>query len=448
MKLMANRREFLKKTSATGFAYWAGSASTLAASQSPNEKINVGMIGCGGKGYTNLLMVSVQGANVVALCDVDENRAVQAYKFKADVKRYHDFRQMLDKQNDLDAVVVSTPDHTHAAAAVMAMKLGKHVYCEKPMAHSVHEARVMTRTAAETKVATQMGNQGHAGKTLRHAVKLVQEGVIGKVREFHAWTNRPNWPQGIDRPTDQMPVPPHLKWDLWLGPARQRPYHDAYLPSKWRGWWDFGTGALGDMACHVIDLGFSALKLRHPTSVEAEIPALHTETAPKWSIIRYDFPARGDLPPVKFTWYDGGKKPDPALIGVQNLPSNGSLLIGDEGKMYVPETYGARYRLLPKEKFADRQDALQIPPHEMSKLEEITMAASHCREWIDACKGGPPAGSNFVDHSGLLTEVVLLGNVAMRTGKRLEWDGPNMKAKNCPEADQYLRPELRKGWEL
>ena len=448
MKRTSNRRQFLKCNSAFGVGFWIGANHALAESRSANDKLNIAMIGCGGKGSTNLLLFSRPDTNIVALCDVDDQRGAQGFALHPAAKRYHDFRELLDKQKDIDAVVISTPDHTHAAAAIGAMKLGKHVYCEKPMAHSVHAARMMTRAAAETNVATQMGNQGHAGKTLRRAVQLVQEGVIGKVREFHAWTNRPSWPQGMDRPTAAMPVPPGLLWDLWLGPAPERPYHEAYVPFKWCGWWDFGTGALGDMACHVIDLGFWALQLGYPISVEAEVSMIHDESAPSWSIIRYEFPARGDLPPVKFTWYDGGKQPDPALVDGQIMPSHGSLLIGDQGKMFVPETYRARFLLLPLEKFADLQDPTTKPTDKISKLEEISMATNHCHEWVAACKGGPPAKSNFVDYAGLLTEVVLLGNVAMRVGKRLEWDGPNMKAIDCPEADRFVRRVYRNDWML
>ncbi len=442
------RRDFLRRTSLAGAGFWVGARAATVHAKSPNEKLNIGMIGCGGKGWTNLLLLTGQGHNIVALCDVDEKRAARAFRMKPKAKRYHDFRKMLEARKDLDAVVVSTPDHTHAAASVMAMRLGKHVYCEKPMAHSIHESRLMTQVAAETKVATQMGNQGHAGANLRRAVKLVQAGTIGKVREFHAWTNRPTWPQGIDRPAEVMPVPEHIEWDLWLGPAPKRGYHEAYAPHKWRGWWDFGTGALGDMACHVADLGFWALKLGYPTHVEAEVSAIHPETAPKWSIVRYAFPARGDLPPVNLTWYDGGKKPDPSLADGEPIPSNGSLLIGDEGKLFVPETYGAKHVLLPREKFADPATSENNKPNWMERLGEASAAMRQFAEWVMACKGGRAAKSNFVDYAGLLTEVVLLGNVAIRTGTKLEWDAAAMKAGNCPEANQYIHPAFRDGWNL
>jgi predicted dehydrogenase len=343
---------------------------------------------------------------------------------------------MFDKQKDLDAVVISIPDHSHAPAAIMAMQLGLHVYCEKPMAHSIYEARLMAHAARKYKVATQMGNHGHAGGVLRKAVNAVRQGALGDVREFHAWTNRPTWPQGIDAPTTAETVPAHLNWDLWLGPAADRPYHSAYMPRKWRGWWDFGTGALGDMACHVADLGFWALDLGYPTSVEAESSEIKPHSAPSWSVIRYEFPARGEKPPVTMTWYDGGKRPDPALVGEKKLPDNGSILVGDKGTLYVPETYGAKTEWLPKEEFAA-----------MDKVEmTIPYSPGHYAEWVEACKGGPPAWSNLADYGGLLTEAVLIGNLALRVGKKIEWDGPAMRSTNCPEAEAFVRTEPREGW--
>lgn len=435
MKRSSNRRQFLKNSALAGAGVWLGTSVNEAQSRSPNEKLNLGMIGVGGKGETALLAFASQ--NIVAMCDVDSERAARAFRLRTKATKYHDYRKMLEERKDLDAVVISTPDHHHAPAAVMAMNLGKHVYCEKPLSQSIYEARVMRETARRCKVATQMGNQGHAGANLRRAVELVQAGAIGQVRQFHAWTNRPSWPQGIDRPTETMPVPAHLKYDLWLGPAPERPYNDAYLPFKWRGWWDFGSGALGDMACHVADLGYWALELGAPTTVEAEVSDVHPETAPKWSIIRYEFPARGELPPVKFTWYDGGKKPDSALVDGKPLPDNGSLLVGDEGKLFVPDTYGGRYQLLPEEKFADYEGPEPTIPR----------TRSHYGEWLRACMGGPPAMSNF-DYAGPLTEVVLLGTIAIRAGKRIEWNEAEMKVANCPEAEEWLRREYRTGWAL
>lgn len=432
------RRQHLKSMAAASVGAWIGTSRGYAGSA--NEKLNVGIIGAGGKGESNILGVLTE--NIVAICDVDEKRAEKGFKTARKAKQYKDFRQMLDDQPGLDAVMVSTPDHTHAAAALAAMRLGKHVYCEKPLAHSIYEARLMRQVAKEQKVATQMGNQGHAGSNLRDAVKLVQAGGLGKVREFYAWTNRPSWAQGIDRPAESEPVPPTLDWDLWLGPAPERPYHSAYCPFSWRGWWDFGTGALGDMACHIADLGFWALELEYPTSVEAESSGVNSETAPKWSIIRFEFPERGALPPVTFTWYDGGKKPDPALVGLTELPANGSILVGDKATLYVPDEYGRTSQVIPR----DAKDT-KPEPKAASQLAIIAVAATHYREWIAACKGGPPALSNF-DYAALLTEVILLGNVALRTGQRIEWDGKAMAATNCPAAAAIVRPEFRSGWGL
>ncbi len=430
------RRDFIKSALAAGTGILAGPA-ILQGGESPNEKLNIGMVGIGNKGETNFIQINGFKQNIIALCDVDDTLGALARRMAPKANQYRDFREMLDKEKSLDAVVVTVPDHSHAVISVAAMRLGKHVYVEKPMAHSIWEVREMSRIAREMKVMTQMGNHGHAGWNLRRAVELVQAGAIGKVREFHAWTDRPHWPCAMDRPADSPPVPPTLKWDIWLGPASERPYNPAYLPKVWRGWRDFGTGALGDMACHIADLGFWALKLQYPVSVEAEVSDKHEETYPKWSIIKYDFPQRGDLPPVTMTWYDGGKRPDPALIEGEEMADNGSLLIGDEGKLYVPDTYGAKYTLLPKAKFADYKGPESKMP----------ISPGHHKEWVEACKGGPPALSNF-DNAGPLTEVVLLGNIALVAGKKIEWDGLNMKALNWPEAERIVKPTFRNGWTL
>src|SRR6185503_3790518 len=273
-----------------------------------NSKLNIGIIGAGGKGLENIKGVSSE--NIVAICDVDDRRAAEGYKRLPKAVRYRDYRVMLEKEKSLDAVVVTTPDHHHAPAALMAMKLGKHVYCEKPLTHSIAEAREMQRVAREQGVATQMGNQGHSYDDTRRLVEVVQAGTLGDVREVHVWTDRPIWPQGISRPDASETPPSELTWDLWLGPAPKRSYHSSYVPFNWRGGWDFGTGALGDMGCHNTDAAFWALKLEYPESIEAESSGVNSETAPKWSIIRYRFAARGKLPPVDFTWYDGGKLPD------------------------------------------------------------------------------------------------------------------------------------------
>ncbi len=429
-----NRREFMKRTALTGAGLWVAGSATAAKRPSPNERLNIGVIGVGGRGDADL--GGVASENIVALCDIDDNvlgRAATRFPMAA---KYNDFRKLLERK-DIDAVVIATPDHIHAIATLMALNQGHHVYCEKPLTHSVYEARKVVEAAARHKVATQMGNQGHSNDGARRVVELVRAGAIGPVREVHAWTDRPIWPQGIDRPTETPPVPESVHWDLWLGPAPERPYNPAYLPFKWRGWWDFGTGALGDMACHVLDVAFWSLKLEHPTTVVAEGAPPHTETAPQWMVIQYEFPARDELPPVKLTWYDGGKRPPSELFEGQAVESNGSLFIGDKGKLYVPDAYGDHYKLLPEAQFADYKAPEPTIPN----------SPGHHAEWIQACKTGSATGSNFA-YAGALTEMVLLGNVAYRAGKKLEWDAKKMEATNAPEARQYVRPEFRKGWSL
>jgi len=372
----------------------------------PSEKLNIAGIGIGGRGAS--VLRELESQKIVALCDVDWKRAGGTFRRYPKARKYHDFRKMLDKEEkNIDAVTVATPDHVHAAASMAAIKRGKHVYCEKPLTHSVYEARIVAEAAREHKVATQMGNQGQASEETRLMCEYIWDGAIGPVREVHVWTDRPlkglnsvYWPQGIDRPTDTPPVPDTLDWDLWLGPAPQRPYHPCYLPLKWRGWWDFGTGALGDIGCHRIDPVFRALKLGHPTSVEAALTRVNNETYPVASIVRYQFPERRGFPPVKLTWYDGGlrpRRPDELADG-QQFGTNGILFVGDKGKML-------EHTLIPESK----RKEYGKPPQRLSR------SPGHFIEWIEACKGGKPAGSDFVEHAGLLAEVVLLGNVALRS---------------------------------
>ena len=426
------RRRFLCSTAAATAGLFAAPA--LLRANAPNEKLNIGLIGVGNKGAENLKNLSDQ--NVVALCDVDKNFLDAASQKHPGAKKYRDFRKLLE-QRDIDAVVVTIPDHNHAVAAMAAIRLGKHVYCEKPLTHDLYEARQLARAAREHNVATQMGNGGHASDSLRSAVEWVQAGVLGPVREVHAWSNRPIWPQGITRPADTPPVPKNLDWDLWIGSAPMRPYHPAYHPFKWRGWWDFGTGALGDMGCHIIDAAFWALNLGHPESVETESSPLNNETAPKWSIVHYQFPARGELPAVKLTWHDGGKLPPRELLDLaagDKFPENGSLFVGQKGRLLLMQ---GKSELLPEQQWKD----FQPPP------KTIPRSPGHYAEWIAACKGGPAAFSNF-NYAGPLTEMVLLGNLALRIGKKIEWDGKNLKARNAPEADHYIRREYRRGWSL
>ncbi|NLT77489.1 MAG: Gfo/Idh/MocA family oxidoreductase [Planctomycetes bacterium] len=410
----------------------------------PSEKLNIAGIGIGGRGEGDLDEVGSE--NIVALCDVDEAYAGRVFAKYPKARKWRDFRTMLDEQKDIDAVVIATPDHTHAVIAMAAIRRGKHVYCEKPLAHSIWECRQLAEAAREAGVATQLGNQGQATETNRLVSEILWDGAIGAVREVHAWCNRPISARGIERPKDTPQVPATLNWDLWLGPARYRPYHPAYLPFHWRSWWDFGTGVLGDIGCHQLDPVFRALRLGYPTTVEAcssnmdEGAAVKEETAPKASIVRFEFPAREGFPPLTLTWYDGGLMPQrPAELeeGRKFGEADDNLFIGDKGKMLG-------YRLIPEARMREYGK----PP------QRIERSPGHHKEWLIACKGGPAARANF-DWAGPLTEVVLYGNIALRMekqlyekGLKLHCDGPNMRITNLPEANKYIRDEYRHGWAL
>ena len=410
--------------------------------RSPNEKLNVAGIGVGGKGGGDI--DGCKSENIVVLCDVDWGRARDSFRDFPQAKRYRDFREMLEKEDkNIDAVTISTPDHVHAVAAMMAMKMGKHVYVQKPLTHSVYEARKLTEAARKYGVATQMGNQGHSGEGVRRFCEMIWSGTIGEVREVHAWTNRPIWPQGIPEPLPEQPVPEDkdIDWDLWLGPAPWRPYNSDYAPFKWRGWWDFGTGALGDMACHIMDPVNWAMMLGYPSSVEClSQEGKNDQTAPNKAVIRYEFPARGGMPPVTVTWYDGGNLPPrPEGIG-ENVRlgdgDNGSLFIGERGMIAIG-TYGGSPRLFPESLRADYET-----PDPM-----IPRSIGHYREWIQACKGGAPSPGNF-DYAGPFTEWVVMGNLALRCEGKLLWDGEKMKVTNNRQANKYVRTKYRKGWKL
>ncbi|MGQ9486306.1 MAG: Gfo/Idh/MocA family protein [Armatimonadota bacterium] len=436
MSQRISRRTFLKGAAIGGFSFLFLRDSRMAFGFPQNEKLNIALIGAGGRGRGNL--DGVMSENIVALCDVDERLAHSARQAVPNAKFYKDYRKMLEqRRKEIDAVVVSTPDHTHAVASAMAIRLGKHVYCEKPLTYSIWEARMLRDLARRYKVATQMGNQGTASDELRQGVEVLQSGVLGQVTEIHVWSDRPVWPQGVPRPNEEMIVPDGLDWDLWLGPRPKRPYHEAYHPFRWRGWIDFGTGAIGDMACHTMNMAFWALNLRDPVSIEAETSGVNGETFPKWSIVRYQFPQRGDLPPCKMTWYDGGQKPPVELLMGEQMADSGLLIIGSEGRLYSPGDYGTPFVLLPREKFANYQ-----PP-----APSIPRSPGHHQEWINACKGGPPAMSNF-DYASALTETALLGNLAIITGERINWDAKRMRAVNCPKADKIIHPVFRKGWTI
>jgi predicted dehydrogenase len=461
-----SRRRFIKYSSLVGAATFAAPYIMRAQDQSPNNKLNIGVVGAGGKGSSDT--DSCAGENIVALCDVDQNTLNKRGEKYPSAKLFKDYRRMLEEMKSLDAVIVATPDHIHAPASIMAMKMGKHVFCQKPLTHSVYEARTMRETAKKYKVATQMGNQGSAESGLRRAVEAIQGGVIGDVRELYVWSNRPIWPQGIDRPPGSDPVPETLDWDLWLGPAPARPYKaDTYHSFKWRGWQDFGTGALGDMACHTVNMPFRALKMGYPTSIEAKSSGMNKETYPKSSEIRFEFPAREGMPPLTFTWFDGGNKPNDDVLRHVNafyaeqkdkdgnpkkVPGSGCLLIGKKGQLFSPDDYGSQFLLqFDSEGFKPAKSKVEDKDMEHEAVRDIAKTVprspGHYKEWLEACKGGKPAYSNF-DVAAYLTEIILLGCVALRTGKKLDWDGPGMKAKNAPDAAQYVKREYRKGWTL
>ncbi|HIJ70443.1 MAG TPA: Gfo/Idh/MocA family oxidoreductase [Planctomycetes bacterium] len=462
-----SRRRFLAHTAATTAAFTIVPRHVLGGPghTPPSEKLNVAGVGVGGMGASNLFEIAGlemdeddnilsregTGENIVALCDVDDEFAGRVYEIFPKAKRYRDFRRMLEKQKDIDAVVVATPDHTHAVVAMAAMQLGKHVYVQKPLTHTVYEARMLTEAARRYKVATQMGNQGNSGEGVRLICEWIWDGAIGPVHEVHSWTDRPVWPQGIPRPKETPHVPKSLDWDLWLGPAPVRPYHPTYHPFSWRAWWDFGTGALGDMACHILDPAFSALKLKYPTSVEASCSTYvapgkmwekeeNTESFPRASVVHYTFGAREGMPEVKLHWYDGGMMPQRSeeFEPRRRLPESGAIFVGEKG-LLLSRTYGESPRIIPESKMK----AYKRPPKTIPRVK-----MSHEQNWITACKGGRPACSNF-DYAGPLTEMVLLGNIALRyPGERLEWDGQKMKVTNIDEANQYVQPRYRSGWNL
>lgn len=432
MQLNINRRGFLQSSTALGIAVSSAALGVPSRVLGANERLNIGVIGVGGRGAGDLAGVAHE--NIVALCDVDEGRLDAAAARHPSAKKYVDYRKLLE-QDDLDAVVVATPDHHHAPATVRALRRGLHVYCEKPLTHTVAEARLITKLAAEKKLATQMGTQNHEHPGYLRLVELLQSGAIGNVSEVHVITDRPGrwWPQGLDRPTDKPPVPTGFHWDLWLGPASERDYHAAYAPFKWRGWWDFGCGAIGDMAIHLMDPAFWALELGGPVKVTSKGPEPHADSAPKWMETRFEFGKRGELPPVDVYWYEGEAKPRAEIA--KELPMNGSLFIGDQGRIAIE--HGGHPKLLPTEKFADFKGPDSYLP----------TSPGHHQQWIEACKTGSRTGSPF-SYAGPFTEVVLLGNIAYRVGQTIEFDPATMEVTNASQANQYLSKSYRKGWEI
>jgi len=427
--------------------------------------MNVAIIGTGGQGITNLKeLLKYPDVNITAICDVAEfwDNSHLYYRHNGgrgpakeviaehnrqnpNARRpgcqvYVDYRTMLERANkDIDAVLVATPNQVHAVASLAAIQAGKGVYCEKPLTHSIYEARQLARAARQAGVATQMGNQGHSTEDIRQAVEWIRAGAIGKVREVHAWQGGPNRSMPATRPTETPPVPEGLSWDLWLGPAKTRPFHPAYAPLTFHYWWDFGSGTLGNYGCHTLDTAVWSLDLEFPTMVEASSTALSEETTPAAAMYRYVFPRRGNQPPVDVFWYDGGLRPPrpPFLEPDRELPpAGGSLIVGEEAAI-LSGVWSGSPRIIPEEKMRRYQ-----PPSP-----SIPRSQGHHRDWITACKGGPPASSNF-DYAARLTEIVLLGVVALRAGTTIYWNGPEMKAANAPEADPLVRGYFRKGWEI
>jgi predicted dehydrogenase len=434
--------------------------------QAPSDTVNVAIVGyIHGMGTSNLLNV-IKSDNVVALCDLDESAAAkEALKRRGTLEKlpkavqYKDYRVMLEKQKDIDAVLVATPDHWHALVAMASMQLGKHVYVQKPLTRTISEARALTEAARKYKLVTQMGNQGHSEEGLRLMQEWLDGGAIGAVREVHCWTNRPIWPQGMPRPTETQTAPDGLDWDMWLGPAPMRPFHKTYHPFGWRAWQDFGAGAMGDMGCHVLDAAFTILKLGAPTSVISTLAynflppepgergfgkrVEYNDSYPPSSLIHLSFPERGAMPPVKLHWYDGGLLPERPedLEPERKMPESGTIFVGDKGKMWC-ETYSESPRLIPE----TAMQAFQRPAKTLPRVPEGR--AGHEKNWLDAIRQKGEAVSNF-DYAGPFTEAVLLGNVSLRyPGQRLLWDAPNMKVTNLPEADQFVRHQYRGTWSL
>jgi predicted dehydrogenase len=446
MSLTTNRRSFLQASAAAGIGYWVAGGVQAQESKSPNEQLQFGCIGVKGKGDSDTRNMSEFGV-IYALCDVDSdslNGASRRYKTE---HNFDDFREMLDQMGDkIDAVTVSIPDHKHAVASAKAMKMGKHVYCQKPLTHSIWEARRLGQIAKEMGVATQMGNQYTALNSMRRAASKIRAGQLGTVKDVYVWTNRPIWPQGGERPATK-PVPANLNWEAWIGPAPMRPYGDGYHPFAWRGWWDFGTGALGDMACHTCNLPNLALSLRDPRAVEAECAEHNRDSYPKWSRIKFDFPKYQDREGFTMHWYDGGELPPKELFEKVTLTTNedgqevpppcksGCLIVGDKASLYAAGDYAER--------------GTQIVGEPADVEANYQHSDGHEKEWIDSIRDkSKPAMSNFADYAGPLTETILLGNLAVWKRGRVDWDPVNLKPLNDPELAKIVHPQFRSGYEV
>lgn len=450
MKCKNTRRDFLKNSALTGAGVWLAGSSALAESTSANEQIQFACVGVGGKGRSDSSDAGRSG-KVVAICDIDEQTMEKAAGRFKDAEKFFDFREMYDQLGDkFDAVTVSTPDHVHAVASAAALKMGKHTFTQKPLTRTIWESRRLGEIAREQGVQTMMGNQGTAAPGLRRTARQIQLGALGTPTEVHCWTNRPVWPQGIERPTEIVPVPAHVHWEQFLAGAEPRDYHPAYHPFKWRGWWEFGSGALGDMACHTLNLAFMALDLRDPTSVEVVVQEgdqvvsteHNGETFPGRSKIRYEFPERNGRPALTMFWYDGGNVPSRDMFsGLDDeieLSKSGLLVIGDQGRMYSPNDYGEVIHWLEMEKMPDDVEFDESP--------------GHFDEWVRGIKTGTPAVSNFPDYAGPLSETVLLGNLAVWSRKRVDWDAENLTITNLSEFDKpdeltgLIKPTYHNGY--
>jgi predicted dehydrogenase len=445
-----NRRDFLRQGALAGAAgplLLSRAATAQDKPASPNERVRFACIGVGGKGDSDSRDAGRYG-EIVALCDIDEKTLDKKAEKFPNAKKYFDYRKMLEELGDkIDAVTVSTPDHTHAPASVMAMRMGKHCFCQKPLTWSIEEARLMRTLASEKNLVTQMGNQGTAANGFRQGVEVIRSGVLGPIKEIHVWTNRPVWPQGLSRPKQTPGVPNHVHWYEWIGSAHDRPYNPAYHPFKWRGWLDFGTGALGDMACHTINVAAMALGLFDPAAVEVVDTSgiVDHETYPTWSIIKTHFAEREGRGPLTMTWYDGGdnlpadKRAFRHLLHGETPAGSGLLLVGDRGSFYSKDDYGAEHLLLPRDRF---KDAPKVEP-------TLPRTRNHFGEWVEGIKAGDRTKpmSNF-DYAGRLTETVLLGVVALKAGTRIAWDAENMRVTNNSDADQYIRRHYRKGFSI
>ncbi len=437
---MKNRRKLMKTSAAIGAGYFVAAGVAPKKSLAAIETISFASIGVGGKGTSDSNDAGRSG-DMIAICDIDDIRLEAAAKKWPKAKKYNDYRKLYDEVGKtIDAVTVSTPDHSHAPATALALRMGKACFTQKPLTHSIYEARRLGELAKEHNCVTQMGNQGTANPGLRRAAALIQTGILGDMKEVHVWTNRPVWPQGIDRPTEEPPKPSHIHWGEFIGPAKFRPYHDVYQPFKWRGWWDFGTGALGDMACHTLNMPYFALKLAHPLSVVAETSGHNKETYPSWSIIDFKFPKNELRGPITLKWYDGGKLPPEDLIkgSTLSMKKSGTLIVGSKASLYSPGDYAAKFEVYTADGKVE-----ELPDVEYKR------SPGHFQEWVQAIKGGEEAMSNFPNYAGPLTETILLGNLAVwADGKKIEWDAKNLKATNAPEVASIIKHEYRDGWSL